>query len=290
MILSMTGFGKSEVTINNFHVNVEVKSLNSKFLDLSIKIPNIFKELDFPIRKLLKEKLKRGKVELIIHYENINPSERTILNKEKILAYYNDLKVITEELNYTSNKELIGYALQFPEVIHHSKEIIDEKNLNTLLKYVEKACNDLIEFRKKEGLALEKELKQYLNTISKNLAAINFYEKERLTKVKERLLKAIDELKLKSKIDEKRLEQELIYYAEKLDVTEEKVRLKEHCIHFNDTLKEEGSGKKLGFITQEIGREINTLGSKAHNIDIQKLVVGMKDDLEKIKEQVLNIL
>ena len=290
MILSMTGFGKSEVNINNFHVNIEVRSLNSKFLDLSIKIPNIFKELDFPIRKLLKEKLKRGKVELIIHYENINPSERTILNKEKILAYYNDLKVITEELSYTSDKELIGYALQFPEVIHHSKEIIDEKNLNTLLKYIEKACNDLIEFRKKEGLALEKELKQYLNTISKNLAAINFYEKERLPKVKEKLLKAIDELKLKSKIDEKRLEQELIYYAEKLDVTEEKVRLKEHCIHFNDTLKEEGSGKKLGFITQEIGREINTLGSKAHNIDIQKLVVGMKNDLEKIKEQVLNIL
>ena len=229
-------------------------------------------------------------MELIIHYENINPSERTILNKEKILAYYNDLKVITEELNYTSNKELIGYALQLPEVIHHSKEIIDEKNLNTLLKYVEKACNDLIEFRKKEGLALKKELKQYLNTISKNLKAINLYEKVRLSKVKEKLLKAIDELKLKSKIDEKRLEQELIYYAEKLDVTEEKVRLKEHCIHFNDTLKEEGSGKKLGFITQEIGREINTLGSKAHNIDIQKLVVGMKDDLEKIKEQVLNIL
>ena len=286
----MTGFGKSEVTINNFHVNVEVRSLNSKFLDLSIKIPNIFKELDFPIRKLLKEKLKRGKVELIIHYENINPSERTILNKEKILAYYNDLKVITEELNYTSNKELIGYALQLPEVIHHSKEIIDEKNLNTLLKYVEKACNDLIEFRKKEGLALKKELKQYLNTISKNLKAINLYEKVRLSKVKEKLLKAIDELKLKSKIDEKRLEQELIYYAEKLDFTEEKVRLKEHCIHFNDTLKEEESGKKLGFITQEIGREINTLGSKAHNIDIQKLVVGMKDDLEKIKEQVLNIL
>ena len=286
----MTGFGKSEVNINNFHVNIEVRSLNSKFLDLSIKIPNIFKELDFPIRKLLKEKLKRGKVELIIHYENINPSERTILNKEKILAYYNDLKVITEELNYTSNKELIGYALQLPEVIHHSKEIIDEKNLNTLLKYVEKACNDLIEFRKKEGLALKKELKQYLNTISKNLKAINLYEKVRLSKVKEKLLKAIDELKLKSKIDEKRLEQELIYYAEKLDVTEEKVRLKEHCIHFNDTLKEEESGKKLGFITQEIGREINTLGSKAHNIDIQKLVVGMKDDLEKIKEQVLNIL
>lgn len=286
----MTGFGKSEVTINNFHVNIEVRSLNSKFLDLSIKMPNIFKELDFPIRKLLKEKLKRGKVELIIHYENINPSERSILNKEKILAYYNDLKVITEELSYNSDKELIGYALQFPEVIRHSKEIIDEKNLSTLLKYVEKACNDLIVFRKKEGLGLEKELKQYLNTISKNLTAINLYEKERLPKVKEKLLKAIDELKLKSKIDEKRLEQELIYYAEKLDVTEEKVRLKEHCIHFNDTLKEEESGKKLGFITQEIGREINTLGSKAHNIDIQKLVVGMKDDLEKIKEQVLNIL
>ena len=145
-------------------------------------------------------------------------------------------------------------------------------------------------FRKKEGLALEKELSNYLSNILKNLSTISSFEEERLPKVKNKLLKAIEELELKSKVDEKRLEQELIYYAEKIDITEEKVRLSEHCQHFAEALKENGSGKKLGFITQEMGREINTLGSKAHNISIQKLVVGMKDELEKIKEQVLNIL
>ena len=150
--------------------------------------------------------------------------------------------------------------------------------------------NKLIDFRTKEGLALEKELVHYLNKISKNLIAITAYEEDRLTKVKDKLLKAIDESKLKSLVDEKRLEQELIYYSERLDVTEEKVRLNEHCNHFKEVLKEEESGKKLGFITQEMGREINTLGSKANNIKIQKLVINMKDDLEKIKEQVLNIL
>lgn len=290
MTLSMTGFGKSEFTIKNFHVNIEIRSLNSKFLDLSVKLPNIFKELDYPIRKLLKEKLKRGKVELIIHYEKIYLNHKTILNKDKIIAYHNDLKEISEKLSYSTDKDLIGYALQLPDIILYSKETLDEKSSNRVINSIEKACNKLIDFRTKEGLALEKELVQYLNKISKNLIAITAYEEDRLTKVKDKLLKAIDESKLKSLVDEKRLEQELIYYSERLDVTEEKVRLNEHCNHFKEVLKEEESGKKLGFITQEMGREINTLGSKANNIKIQKLVINMKDDLEKIKEQVLNIL
>ena len=290
MTLSMTGFGKSEFTINNFHVNIEIRSLNSKFLDLSVKLPNIFKELDYPIRKLLKEKLKRGKVELIIHYEKIYLNHKTILNKDKIIAYHNDLKEISEKLSYSTDKDLIGYALQLPDIILYSKETLDEKSSNRVINSIEKACNKLIDFRTKEGLAIEKELVQYLNNISKNLIAITTYEEDRLIKVKDKLLKAIDESKLKSLVDEKRLEQELIYYSERLDVTEEKVRLNEHCSHFKEVLKEEESGKKLGFITQEMGREINTLGSKANNINIQKLVVNMKDDLEKIKEQVLNIL
>lgn len=290
MTLSMTGFGKSEFTIKNFHVNIEIRSLNSKFLDLSVKLPNIFKELDYPIRKLLKEKLKRGKVELIIHYEKIYLNHKTILNKDKIIAYHNDLKEISEKLSYSTDKDLIGYALQLPDIILYSKETLDEKSSNRVINSIEKACNKLIDFRTKEGLAIEKELVQYLNNISKNLIAITTYEEDRLIKVKDKLLKAIDESKLKSLVDEKRLEQELIYYSERLDVTEEKVRLNEHCSHFKEVLKEEESGKKLGFITQEMGREINTLGSKANNINIQKLVVNMKDDLEKIKEQVLNIL
>lgn len=290
MIQSMTGFGKSEITLQNFHVNIEIRSLNSKFLDLSLKLPSLFKEMDFSVRKLLKENLKRGKIELTIHYEKINHKKSSSLNKEKIIDYHNELKDIMDELHYNSNKNLLEYALRLPDIIQHSNDNIDKESGEQLLKAIEKACKEMDLFRKKEGLALEKELSNYLNNILKNLSTISSFEEERLPKVKNKLLKAIEELELKSKVDEKRLEQELIYYAEKIDITEEKVRLSEHCQHFAEALKENGSGKKLGFITQEMGREINTLGSKANNISIQKLVVGMKDELEKIKEQVLNIL
>jgi uncharacterized protein (TIGR00255 family) len=286
----MTGFGKSEITIDHFNINIEIRSLNSKFLDLSLKLPSIFKDLDLPLRKLIKEKVMRGKVELMIHYEKINQSNTISLNKEKIIKYHNDLKEIVNELDYKSDKDLIGFALKLPEIIQHSKEKLNDNSKSLLFSSVEKACEDLKKFRRNEGAALEKELTGYLNTILNNLHEVNSFENERLPKVKEKLKKAIDELNLKSEIDEKRLEQELIYYSEKLDLTEEKVRLKEHCIHFKETIKETNSGKKLGFITQEMGREINTLGSKANHIKIQKIVVNMKDELEKIKEQVLNIL
>ena len=290
MTLSMTGFGKSEVTLDHFNINIEIRSLNSKFLDLSLKLPNIFKELDLPIRKLIKEKVIRGKVELMIHYEKINQSNTISLNKEKIISYHNELKEITDDLKYNIDKDLIGYALTLPEIIQHSKEILNDDSKSLVLSAVEKACKDLKKFRKNEGSALEKELTGYLNSILDNLMKVKKFEKERLPKVKEKLKRAIDELNLKNQIDEKRLEQELIYYSEKIDITEEKVRLKEHCLHFKKSINEINSGKKLGFITQEIGREINTLGSKANNISIQKIVVNMKDELEKIKEQVLNVL
>ena len=290
MTLSMTGFGKSEVTLDHFNVNIEIRSLNSKFLDLSLKLPNLFKDLELPIRKLIKEKVIRGKVELIIHYEKINMTNTASLNKEKIIGYHNELKEITEKLNYNSDKDLIGYALKLPEIIQHSKDILNENSKSLVLSCVEKACEDLKKFRINEGSALEKELNKYLNSILENLLDVNNFEIERLPKVKEKLFKAIGELNLKNQIDEKRLEQELIYYSEKIDLTEEKVRLKEHCLHFKKSIKETNSGKKLGFITQEMGREINTLGSKANHISIQKIVVNMKDELEKIKEQVLNVL
>ena len=290
MMLSMTGFGKSEVTLDHFNVNIEIRSLNSKFLDLSLKLPNIFKDLELPIRKLIKEKVIRGKVELIIHYEKINMTNTASLNKEKIIGYHNELKEITEKLNYDSDKDLIGYALKLPEIIQHSKDILNENSKSLVLSCVEKACEDLKKFRINEGSALKKELNKYLNSILEDLLDVNNFEIERLPKVKEKLFKAIDELNLKNQIDEKRLEQELIYYSEKIDLTEEKVRLKEHCLHFKKSIKETNSGKKLGFITQEMGREINTLGSKANHISIQKIVVNMKDELEKIKEQVLNVL
>ena len=290
MTHSMTGFGKSEVTIGHLHINIEIRSLNSKFLDLTLKIPTLFKEIDSLLRSTLKNELKRGKVELTIHYEKINPISKITINKEQLKNYYNQLKEISTELDNQNDKDFMGFALKLPEVIQHQKETVDKQSNEILVNAVKEACRDLNSFREKEGESLQKELLNYINSILDNLIKINPFEKERLPKVKERLLNSIEELNLKSQIDEKRLEQELIYYAEKLDLTEEKVRLKEHCSHFMEILPEKNSGKKLGFITQEMGREINTLGSKAHHLSIQKLVVEMKDELEKIKEQVLNIL
>ena len=290
MTHSMTGFGKSEVTIGHLHVNIEIRSLNSKFLDLTLKIPTVFKEIDSSLRSTIKNELKRGKIELAIHYEKINSNSKITINKEQLKNYYNQLKEISAELNNQNNEDFMGYALKLPEVIQHQKETVDKQSNEILINAVKQACKDLNSFREKEGESLQKELLNYVNCIQDNLAKINPFEKERLPKVKQKLLRSVEELNLKSQIDEKRLEQELIYYAEKLDLTEEKVRLKEHCIHFVETLKEINSGKKLGFITQEMGREINTLGSKAHHLSIQKIVVEMKDELEKIKEQVLNIL
>ena len=290
MTHSMTGYGKSEVTIGHLHVNIEIRSLNSKFLDLTLKIPSVFKEIDSSLRSIIKNELKRGKVELAIHYEKIDSSSKITINKEQLKNYFNQLKEISTELNNQNDEDFMGYALKLPEVIQHQKETVDKQSNEVLINAVKEACRDLNIFRKKEGESLQKELLNYVNSILDNLAKINPLEKERLPKVKQKLFRSIEELNLKSQIDEKRLEQELIYYAEKLDLTEEKVRLKEHCIHFMETIKEMNSGKKLGFITQEMGREINTLGSKAHHLSIQKIVVEMKDELEKIKEQVLNIL
>ena len=290
MTHSMTGFGKSEVTIGHLHVNIEIRSLNSKFLDLTLKIPTVFKEIDSSLRSIIKNELNRGKIELAIHYEKINSNSKITINKEQLKNYYNQLKEISAELNNQNNEDFMGYALKLPEVIQHQKETVDKQSNEILINAVKQACKDLKSFREKEGESLQKELLNYVNSIQDNLAKINPFEKERLPKVKQKLLRSVEELNLKSQIDEKRLEQELIYYAEKLDLTEEKVRLKEHCIHFMETLKEINSGKKLGFITQEMGREINTLGSKAHHLSIQKIVVEMKDELETIKEQVLNIL
>ena len=290
MIQSMTGFGKSEVIIDELQINVEVKSLNSKFLDLSLKLPSAFKNLDLSIRSFVKEYLKRGKIEVMIHYENKEASKKIIINKDQLINYYNQLSEVSNELKLKINNDLISYALKLPEVVQHKKDTIEEDSNGEILNAVKEACKDLNSFRKKEGNALNKELVKYVNSILESLKEINQYEKERLPKVRDKFKKAIDELNLKSQVDEKRLEQELIFYSEKLDLTEEKVRLKEHCNHFIDSTKELNSGKKLGFISQEMGREINTLGSKANNISIQKIVVGMKDELEKIKEQVLNVL
>ena len=197
---------------------------------------------------------------------------------------------ISENLNLDEKSNLLGHVLKLPETIENKKDIVTNEDLEKIISCIEKAANELNHFRIQEGEALRIELQKRVSSIQKHLSSLTPFEEERLSKVKSKILDAANALNLKDQLDEKRLEQELLYYAEKLDVTEEKVRLSEHCNHFLSTLSVQGTGKKLGFITQEIGREINTLGSKAHHLEIQKIVVEMKDELEKIKEQVLNVL
>jgi len=290
MILSMTGFGKAEVKLKQLYLNIEIRSLNSKFLDLNIKTPSIFKEMDLSIRSIIKDEVKRGKVELTLHYEKTSEEQNISFNKEQVLNYYNQIKTLKTELNDKSESDILAQVLKLPDIIQHYKEELKESDQKIILKGILEACVELNKFRSKEGESLGKIISNYVKNIQSQIKEIEKFEKERLPEIKTKLNKAIDELQLKDKIDNKRLEQEIIYYSEKIDITEEKVRLNEHCNYFLKTLNEQQSGKKLGFISQEMGREINTLGSKAHNLSIQKIVVNMKDELEKIKEQVLNIL
>jgi len=290
MILSMTGFGKAEVKLKQLYLNIEIRSLNSKFLDLNIKTPSIFKEMDLSIRSIIKDEVKRGKVELTLHYEKTSEEQNISFNKEQVLNYYNQIKTLKTELNDNIESDILAQVLKLPDIIQHYKEELKESDRKIILKGILEACEELNKFRYKEGESLGKIISNYVKNIQSQIKEIEKFEKERLPEIKTKLNKAIDELQLKDKIDNKRLEQEIIYYSEKIDITEEKVRLNEHCNYFLKTLNEQQGGKKLGFISQEMGREINTLGSKAHNLSIQKIVVNMKDELEKIKEQVLNIL
>ena len=290
MILSMTGFGKAEVKLKQLYLNIEIRSLNSKFLDLNIKTPSIFKEMDLSIRSIIKDEVKRGKVELTLHYEKTSEEQNISFNKEQVLNYYKQIKTLKTELNDNIESDILAQVLKLPDIIQHYKEELKESDQKIILKGILEACEELNKFRYKEGESLGKIISNYVKNIQSQIKEIEKFEKERLPEIKTKLNKAIDELQLKDKIDNKRLEQEIIYYSEKIDITEEKVRLNEHCNYFLKTLNEQQGGKKLGFISQEMGREINTLGSKAHNLSIQKIVVNMKDELEKIKEQVLNIL
>ena len=286
----MTGFGKAEVKLKQLYLNIEIRSLNSKFLDLNIKTPSIFKEMDLSIRSIIKDEVKRGKVELTLHYEKTSEEQNISFNKEQVLNYYNQIKTLKTELNDKIESDILAQVLKLPDIIQHYKEELKESDQKIILKGILEACEELNKFRYKEGESLGKIISNYVKNIQSQIKEIEKFEKERLPEIKTKLNKAIDELQLKDKIDNKRLEQEIIYYSEKIDITEEKVRLNEHCNYFLKTLNEQQGGKKLGFISQEMGREINTLGSKAHNLSIQKIVVNMKDELEKIKEQVLNIL
>ncbi len=284
----MTGFGKVNGIYNNKKVSIEIRSLNSKGLDLTIKLPNSYKELENEIRRIASEKISRGKVDIGVYIESDSVESNAIINTEIAKRYISELKTLNEE---TGGKEVdfLSIVMKLPDVvIQQSKELEDAEKL-WLIDLVHEATNQLSHFRAIEGQALYKDLVSRIEEIRLLLEEVKHYETERLQTVRDRILKGFNELK-NVQIDENRLEQEMIFYMEKLDISEEKTRLANHLDYFLTSMNELSTGKKLGFIAQEIGREINTLGSKSNHAEMQKCVVNMKDSLEKIKEQLLNIL
>jgi len=291
MLLSMTGYGKTICELENKKVICEVKSLNSKQLDLNMRFPGIYREKELSVRNMLSERLIRGKVELSLYIENIGNNSRNVLNKTLVINYFNQIAEVNSELGISSNSEILQSVLRFPDVLETKREEINIEEWKEINKHIIMAVESLIAFRKQEGQALENDILKRVNNISELLLQISEFEDERLTKVKNRIRNGLNELAKPEDIDKNRFEQELIYYIEKFDITEEKVRLANHCNYFIETVQEDSAiGKKLGFVSQEIGREVNTIGSKANNTDIQRIVIKMKDELEKIKEQLLNVL
>lgn len=291
MIKSMTGYGIASFDSGSTKYTVEVKSLNSKFLELSLRLPKIFAEKEFQLRNDCSKLIERGKVNLSINTEQVSQSVKAAgIDKDLLKHYYNQLKSVSEELGEPTGN-LLQLALGLPEVVKYEEDTISEDEWKAVEKTFQQAMAAFQDFRTQEGNVIEQEIKGRINTILKNLELVELEDPKRVPLIRERLNTFLAEAASREAIDQNRFEQELIYYIDKLDITEEKVRLKAHCEYFIETLKNaDANGKKLGFISQEIGREINTLGSKANDANIQKLVVGMKEELEKIKEQLLNVL
>lgn len=290
MMKSMTGFGKAIAEVAGKKVNVEIRSLNSKQLDLNFRIPYIYKEKELELRSEVSKQLERGKVDVSIYLEALQDAVPVAINKTLAKVYYKELQGLSVELNEAQN--LLPLVLKMPDVMKAEKEIVelDEAEWNGVKKAVDQAIDAFQKFRSDEGNTLEKEFKSRIAIIGSLLQEVVSLDGLRITNIKERIKTNLAEAIDKEKIDQNRFEQELIYYIEKLDITEEKLRLKTHLDYFIVTMEEAAAGRKLGFITQEIGREINTIGSKANDSGIQKLVVQMKDELEKVKEQLLNVL
>jgi len=285
----MTGFGKEVCEFKEKTISVEIKTLNSKQLDLYIRMPLNYREKDIEIRSLISKKLERGKVDLTLSIENADFTADYTFNKTLAKKYFEEFKTFSKEINETEIN-LLPSILKMPEVLKKKEDEINEVEWTQIKSVLDKAIEEVDKFRSDEGKSLAKDFSERIELISKLLVKIEPFEKQRIENIRNRIHLSLKEITNEDTIDKDRFEQELIFYLEKLDITEEKVRLKNHCDYFFQTMKESSSGKKLGFITQEIGREINTIGSKANDSDIQKLVVQMKDELEKIKEQLLNIL
>lgn len=288
----MTGFGKTTVEFRNKKIIIEIKSLNSKQLDLNLRIPNLYKEKEMEIRGLVKERLDRGKVDMVIYFDNAESEKDVVINRSVVTQYFNQMLEISEQLGVDTDKSaLLQTVMRFPDTLQVKAEELDEEEWTVLHVGVENALEEMNRFRLQEGAALIKDITHRIALIQELSAQVPAFEKRRVEVIRQKLQEKINEWTDVKNIDQNRLEQEIIYYLEKLDITEEKVRLANHCKYFLETVeKEEAPGRKIGFIAQEIGREINTMGSKANDHDIQKLVVRMKDELEKIKEQSLNVL
>ena len=291
MIHSMTGFGKTICELQGKKLNIEVKSLNSKQLDIYTKIPHLYKEKELEIRNLLKQKLNRGKVEFSIYIDRMEDEKTAIINKSVIINYYKQLKEIAGELEIKQNEQLLPAIMRLPDTVKSEYDELDEEEWEKVILSIREAITELISFRTREGEVLEKDIIERVKMIESYLQQVEPLEKERINRVRQRLNNNLHEYITTDNFDANRLEQEMIFYLEKLDISEEKVRLKNHCEYFLENVtKGSPISKKLGFISQEMGREINTLGAKANDTGIQKLVIQMKDELEKIKEQLLNVL
>ncbi|WP_396144882.1 YicC/YloC family endoribonuclease [Flavobacterium sp.] len=286
MIQSMTGFGKASLQLPSKKITVEIKSLNSKGLDLNTRMSSIYREMELGLRNQISQLLERGKIDFSLYIEVTGEETSSKINVPIVKGYINQLKAVNAAADDT---ELLKMAIRMPDALKTEREEIDEKEWQEIQKVIHQALENIVQFRKDEGTSLEKEFQMRIAKIRTLMKDAVAYDAERVATVKTRLRTALEELKVS--VDENRFEQELIFYLEKYDITEEKVRLENHLNYFIETLSgNEANGRKLGFITQEMGREINTMGSKSNHAEMQKLVVMMKDELEKIKEQVLNVL
>jgi len=286
MIQSMTGFGKASLQLPTKKITVEIKSLNSKGLDLNTRMPSVFREMELGLRNQISQRLERGKVDFSLYVEVTGEETTSKINVPIIKGYINQMKAVIPTADET---ELMKMAVRMSDALKTERDEIDENEWKQIQTVIDEALENIANFRKDEGASLEKEFQLRISNINNLMNEAVSYDAERVETVKTRLRTALDELKVN--VDENRFEQELIFYLEKYDITEEKVRLGNHLNYFLETLNgTEANGRKLGFITQEMGREINTMGSKSNHTEMQKLVVMMKDELEKIKEQVLNVL
>ena len=289
MIKSMTGYGKASTNYNNKTLTIEIKTLNSKQTDINLKTPCLYRSKEIILRNQISNFLERGKIDCYLSVEYTGECPNVNINSNLFISYYKQIEELAQKVN-ASKDDIFRYVLQIPEINHYGNYEPTEEEINIITNLLNEALKKTDEYRTSEGNTLEKDLLLRINIIGKKLLLIDKFEKERTSQIRERILTRLNELNCES-IDKNRFEQEIIYYIEKLDITEEKIRLEQHLDYFINTMNTPKSeGKKLGFIAQEIGREINTLGSKSQEANMQKLVVEMKDELEKIKEQILNVL